>query len=157
MFGVYCCTISSLLSDAGWKLLSEGGEVVQVARNSFTFEVPMGLPGKLTFLDPISSYLEVILELPSSVADEHAVTLYPKVQDAFFKAIMRAMETLHYDVQVPEVSYLCPEQSSQCSVIPHPAIVDDSQSYLKCSLKPSSVYFPLSVEQKVWLPNTAGK
>ena len=157
MFGVYCCTISSLLSDAGWKLLTEGGEVVQVARNSFTFQVPMGLPGKLTFLDPISSYLEVILELPASVAAEHALTLYPKVHNAFFAAIMKAMETLHYDVQVPEVSYLCPEQSSQCSVIPHPAIVDDSQNFLKCSLKPSSVYFPLTEEQKIWLPNTNGE
>ena len=157
MFGVYCCTISSLLSDAGWKLLTEGGKVVQVARNSFTFEVPMGLPGKLTFLDPISSYLEVILELPASVAAEHAVILYPKVRDAFFAAIMKAMETLHYDVQVPEVSYLCPEQSSRCSLMPHPAIVDDSQSFLKCSLKPSSVCFPLTKEQKIWLANTDGE
>ena len=157
MFGVYCCTISSLLSDAGWKLLTEGGDVVQVARNSFTFEVPMGLPGKLTFLDPISSYLEVILELPASVAAEHAVTLYPKVRDAFFTAIMKAMETLHYDVHVPEVSYLCPEQSSRCSVVPHLATVDDSQSFLKCSLKPSCVCFPLTEEQKIWLSNTVGE
>ena len=157
MFGVYCCTISSLMTDAGWKLLTEDGEVVQVARNSFTFEVPMGLPGKLTFLDPISSYLEVILELPASVAAEHAVTLYPKVRDAFFTAIVKAMETLHYDVQVPEVSYLCPEQSSRCSVVPHLATVDDSQSFLKCSLKPSCVCFPLTEEQKIWLSNTVGE
>ena len=157
MFGVYCCTISSLMTDAGWKLLTEDGEVVQVARNSFTFEVPMGLPGKLTFLDPISSYLEVILELPVIVADEHAVTLYPKVRDSFLTAIMKAMETLHYDVQVPDVSYLCPEQSFRCSVIPHPAIVDDSQSLLKCSLKPSGVCFSLTEEQKIWLPNTNGE
>ena len=157
MFGVYCCTISSLLSDAGWKLLTEDGEVVQVARNSFTFEVPMGLPGKLTFHDPISSYLDIVLELPASVAAEHSVILYPRVRDVFFTAIMKAMKTLHYDVQVPEVSYLCPEQSSRCSVIPHPAIVDDSQSFLKCSLKPSSVFFPLTDEQKMWLPNTNGE
>ena len=156
MFGVYCCTISSLLSDAGWKLLTEGGEVVQVARNSFIFEVPMGLPGKLTFHDPISSYLHVTLELPTSVASEYSPILYPKVRDTFLSAVTKAMETLHYDVRVPEVSYLCPEQSSRCSVIPHPAIVDDYQKFLKCSLKPSSVYFPLSVEQIVWLPNTAG-
>ena len=157
MFGVYCCTISSLITGASWKLLTEDGEVVQVSRNSFTFEVPMGLPGKLTFHDPISSYLEVILELPASVVAEHAVKLYPKVRAAFFTAMMKAMETLHYDVQVPEVSYLCPEQSSRCSVIPHPAIVDDSQSFLKCSLKPSSVCFPLTEEQKRWLPNTNGE
>ena len=34
MFGVYCCTISSLMTDAGWKLMTEDCEVVQVARNS---------------------------------------------------------------------------------------------------------------------------
>ena len=157
MFGVYCCTISSLLSDAGWKLLTEDGEVVQVARNSFTFEVPMGLPGKLSFHDPITSYLHITLELPASVAAEYRPVLYPKVHDTFLSAVTKAMETLHYDVQIPEVSYLCPEQTSRCSVIPHPAIVDDCQKFLKCSLKPSSVYFPLSEEQKVWLPNTAGK
>ena len=127
------------MTDAGWKLLTEDGEVVQVARNSFTFEVPMGLSGKLTFLDPISSYLEVILELPASVAAKHRVMLYPQVRDAFLAAVMKAMETLHYDVQVLEVSYLCPEQSYRCSKIPHPAIIDDSQSFLKCSLKPSHV------------------
>ena len=39
MIGIYCCTISYLLTEAGWKLLKEGGEVVQVARNSVTFEL----------------------------------------------------------------------------------------------------------------------
>ena len=31
MFGIFCCTTASLMSSAGWKLLTEGGEVVQVA------------------------------------------------------------------------------------------------------------------------------
>ena len=52
---------------------------------------------------------------------------------------------------VPEVSYLCPEQNSQC------AIVDDSQMFLQCSLKPGSVCFHLTEDQKIWLPNTAGE
>ena len=153
MFGVYCCTISSLISDAAWKLLTEGGEVVQVARNSFTFEVPMGLPGKLTFCDPFSYYLEVILEHPATVEDEHRVTLYREVCNDFFKGITKAMETLHYDVQVPEISFLCPEQSFQCSLEPHPATVDYSQNYLICSLKPSSVCYRLTEEQMMWLQN----
>ena len=55
MCGLYCCTTSSLMSDAGWKLLTEGGEVAQVARNSITFEMPLGFPGQLTFRDPLSS------------------------------------------------------------------------------------------------------
>ena len=157
MFGVYCCTISSLMTDAGWKLLIEDGEM-QVARNSFTFEVPKGLPGKLIFRDPLSSYLEVILEYPAAVVDEHCVTLYCEVCNEFFKAITKAMETLHYDVQVPKISFMCPQQSPQCSAEPpHPAIVDNSQTYLKCSLKPSSVCFCLTEEQKKWLQSAPGK
>ena len=53
------------MSEAGWKLLTEGGEAVQIARNSITFEIPRGLPGKLTFRDPLSSYLEVAIEFPA--------------------------------------------------------------------------------------------
>ena len=154
MFGVYCCTISSLLSDAGWKLLTEDGEVMQVARNSFTFEVPIAKNshGKLTFLDPISSYLEVILEVAASVAVEQSVMWY--IRDTFLEAVRKAMKTLHYDVQVPNVSFLCPKQSSQCSVIPHPATVDDTQSYLICPF--SSAHFSLTEKQKMWLLKLKG-
>ena len=155
MFGVYCCTISSLMSDAGWKLLSENGEVAQVARNSFTFEMPSGFPGKLTFFDPISSYLEVILELPADLASKHRSTLYPKIRNTFLGAVKKAMKTLHYEVQVPEVSFMCPEK--KCSRIPHPGIVEDSLGILKCSLKPGSIYVSLSEEQKIWLPKGVGK
>ena len=157
MFGIYCCTISSLLSDAGWKLLTDDGEVMQVARNSFTFEVPIANTshGKLTFLDPMSSYLEVTLEVAASVAAEQSVMWY--IQGTFVEAVRKAMKTLHYNMQVPNVSFLCPEQSSQCSIIPHPAIVDDTQCYLICPF--SSAHFSLTEKQKMWLPKlkAAGK
>ena len=154
MFGIYCCTISSLMSDAGWKLLTEDGEVVQVARNSIAFEMPMKFPGKVTFSDPLSSYLEVAVELPSTVASVYSTKLYSDIRDTFFTAIKKAMETLHFEVRAPELSFLCP--SSQCSTKPHPAIVVGSQGLLKCSLKPSSVCHVLTEEQKIWLPGTAG-
>ena len=142
---------------SGWKLLTEGGEVVQVARNSFTFEVPMGLPGKLTFLDPISSYLEVSLELPADLASKHCSKLYPATRNTFLDAVKKAMKTLNYEVQVPEVSFMCPEQSSLCSRVPHPGIVVESLGILKCSLKPGSVYSSLTNDQKIWLPRTVGE
>jgi hypothetical protein len=156
MFGIYCCTVSSLISNAGWNLLTENGEVVQVARNSITFEVPNGLPGKLTFLDPLSSYLEVVLELPVHVAAEHSMTLYPEIRSAFITAVKKSMETLHYEVRAPEVSFMCPDQSGRCSESPHPATLDDKQSCLKCSLKPGTVSHPLSEDQKMWLTSGAG-
>ena len=57
MLGIYCCVISYLLTEVGWKLLSQEREVVQVARNSTIFQLPQKLPGKLTFRDPLSSYI----------------------------------------------------------------------------------------------------
>ena len=156
MFGVYCCTVSSLISNAGWELLRMDGKVVQVARNIFTFEVPGKSPGKLIFRDPLSSYFEVILELPAIATAKHCVTVYQKIRDEFLKAITKAMETLHYDVLLPEVSFLCPEKSIKCSVEPHPAIIDDSQKYLTCSLNPSICFF-LTNMQKMWLQKAAGK
>ena len=145
MFGIYCCTVSSLISNAGWNLLTEDGEVVQVARNSITFEVPNGLPGKLTFLDPLSSYLEVVLELPVHVAAEHSMTLYPEILNAFITAVKKSMETLHYEARAPKVSFMCPDQSGRCSESTHPATLDDKQSCLKCSLKPCRHCVPPSL------------
>ena len=56
------------MTKAGWKLLTEGGEPVQVARNSVALKMLKSLSGKITFLDPLSSYLEVVVELPEIVA-----------------------------------------------------------------------------------------
>ena len=151
MIGIYCCAVSYLMSEAGWKPLTEGGEVVQVARNGITFEAPRGLPGKLCFLDPLSSYLEVVVELPAIIAEVRSAELYREICDTFFTAIQRAMETLHYKVRTPKLSFLCPEQSDRCSKRPHLATVDHSQTLLKCSIKPGTVFSPLTHDQKMWL------
>ena len=151
IIGIYCCAVSYLMSEAGWKPLTEGGEVVQVARNSFTFKMPSGSAGKLCFLDPLSSYLEVVVELPAIVAEEHSAELYSEIRDTFFTAIQQAMETLHYKVRTPELSFLCPEQSCRCSERPHLATVDHSKKFLNCSIKPSTVCSLLTQDQKMWL------
>ena len=121
------------MSKAGWKLLEECGEVVQVARNSVTFQVP-GLLGKLTFLDPLSSYLEVVVELPDFVAEKHGTKIFPEIYKNILAAVKEAMETLNYEVKEPELAFLCPEQSSHCSILPHIASVDTSLHLLTCSL-----------------------
>ena len=151
MLGIYCCTISYLLTKAGWKLLKKDGEVVQVARNSITFKLPRKLAGKLTFLDPLSSYLEVALELPEIVAHKHSAVLFNKIRDTFSAAVKQAMQTLNYEVKTPELSFLCPEQSSRCSIFPHLATVDESGELLTCSRNPGTVCHPLSPDQKMWL------
>ena len=151
IIGIYCCTISYLMSEAGWKLLTQGGEVVQVARNSITFEMPRkGLAGKLTFLDPLSSYLEIIVEFPVTIAEEHRAMLYHEIRKTFFSAIQQAMKTQHYKVMTPELSFLCPEQSDRCSKIPHLAIVDDTHTYLTCSTNPATVCHQITEDHKMW-------
>ena len=154
MLGIYCCTISYLLTKAGWKLLTRDREVVQVARNSVTFELPGNIPGKLTFFDPLSSYLQVLVELPQIVACKRSATLFCEIRDTFFAAVQQALQTLNYDVKTPELSFLCPEQSSQCSIFPHLATVDESHEFLTCLKNPSRVYCLLSPDQKMWLPTS---
>ena len=152
--GIYCCTISYLLTVAGWKLLTRDGEVVQVARNSVTFELPGNIPGKLTFLDPFSSYLQVVVELPQIVACKRSAALFCEIRDTFSAAVQEAMQTLNYEVKAPELSFLCPEQSSRCSIFPHLATVDESGELLTCSRNPGSVCHPLTPDQKMWLPTS---
>ena len=60
------------------------------------------------------------------------------------------MQTQHYKVMKPELSFLCPEQSDECSKMPHLATVDDTCSFLKCSIKPATVYRSLTEDQKMW-------
>ena len=155
MLGIYCCTISYLLTKAGWKLFSKGGEVVQVARNSIAFQLPQELPGKLTFLDPLSSYLEVLVEMPAVIAEEHSAALYREIHNTFLAGVEQAMQTLNYEVRTPELSFLCPEHSSLCSTSPHLAVVNLTHSFLTCSISPDSVAIPLTPDHKMWLASSA--
>ena len=152
MLGIYCCTISYLLTKAGWKLLTRDGEVVEVARNSTTFQLPWSSSGKLTFLDPLSSYFQVVVELPQIVAYKRIAALFCEIRDMFSAAVQQAMQTLNYEVKTPELSFLCPEQSSRCSIFPHLATVDEPGELLTCSRNPGTVCHPLTPDQKMWLP-----
>ena len=159
MFGVYCCTISSLMSESGWKPLTEGGEVVQMARNSITFEIPTSVPGvAVTLKDPLSSYLEVVVELPRPFAAKRK-SLFPKIRDTLFEAVEKAMKTLHYALIAPELTFLCPEQSLQCSEKPHPSKLVESESckYLMCTIKPTNVHRRMTEDQEMWLPKATGE
>ena len=159
MFGVYCCTTSSLMSESGWKPLTEGGDVVQMARNSITFEIPTSIPGvAVTLKDPLSSYLEVVVELPRPFVAK-CKTLFPKIRDTLFEAVEKAMKNLHYAVIAPELTFLCPEQSLQCSEKPHPSKLVESESYkyLMCTIKPTNVHCRMTEDQEMWLPKATGE
>ena len=151
MIGIYCCTISHLLNKPHWNLLTEGGEVVQVTRNSVTFEMLRGFPGKVSLNDSLSTYLEVVVELPAIIAEEHSASLYNEIRETLYWTFLQSMKMLHYKAVTPRLCFLCPEQSDQCSKKPHLATVDDSQTFLKCSIKPNTICTPMTQDQKMWL------
>ena len=105
---------------------------------------------KITFLDPLSFYLEVVVKLPEIVAKVDN-SFYSQIRDTFITAMKQAMQTLNYDVRTPEVSFLCPDQGASCSTYSHISIVDDSQTFLTCSINPGSIVHPLTQDQKNWL------
>ena len=154
MLGIYCCTISYLLTKAGWKLLTRDGEVVEVARNSTTFQLPGSSSGKVTFRDPLSSYLEVVVDIPKVIASKLTKKVRHEISNTFISAVKQAMCTLHYEVKTPEISFLCPEQSTECSELPHIATLDEPNGLLICSRNPGSVCHPLTPDQKMWLPKS---
>ena len=154
MLGIYCCTISYLLTKAGWKLLTGHGEVVQVARNSITFQLPGSSSGKVTFRDPLSSYLEVVVDVPKVIASKLTKKVRHEISNTFITAVQQAMQTLNYEVKTPELSFLCPEQSTECPELPHFATLDEPNGLLICSRNPGTVCHPLTPDQKMWLPKS---
>ena len=154
MLGIYCCTISYLLTKAGWKLLTRDEEVVQVARNSTTFQLPGSSSGKVTFRDPLSSYLEVVVDVPKVIISKLTKKVRHEITNTFITAVQQAMQTLRYEVKTPELSFLCPEQSTECSELPHFATLDEPNGLLICSRNPGSVCHPLTPDQKMWLPKS---
>ena len=157
MLGIFCAACSFLLRDSGWRLLTEGGEVVQVARNSIAFEMPRGCGGQVILKDPLSSYLEVSVELPTHITGQHRATLYNEIRVTLLSAVEGAMKTHNHTVTAPQLSFLCPEKSGKCSLLPHPATIDEAQTSLTCSQAPSRVSHPLTEQHRMWLAHVAGE
>ena len=157
MLGIFCAACSFLLRDSGWRLLTEGGEVVQVARNSIAFEMPRGCGGQVTLKDPLSSYLEVSVELPTHISGQYRATLYNEIRDKLLSAVEGAMKTHNRTVTAPQVSFVCPEKSGKCSLLPHPATIDEAQTSLTCSQVPSRVSHPLTEQHRMWLAHVASE
>ena len=155
--GIFCAACSFLLKDSKWRLLTEGGEVVLVARNSIAFQMPRGCGGQVTLKDPLSSYLEVSVELPTHITGQHRATLYNEIRVTLLSAVEGAMKTHNRTVTAPQVSFLCPEKSGKCSLLPHPATIDEAQTSLTCSQAPGRVSHPLTEQHRMWLAHVAGE
>ena len=149
--GVFCSKVSFVIRDCGWELLREDGEVVEVSRNCITFKVPgKNCPGMLSLIDELSNYVEVRLDMPQTYPLLQEKMVY--IRDTLSLAFDEACKVHDYTSDQPEHAFMCPEQSERCSVEPHPATVDESQTLVICTIKPFSVYLPLTALHKMWLP-----
>ena len=151
-FGVFCALNASVINHAGWSLLEESGEPIQVSRNCITYTLPGNDPGKVSLVDTFSNYIAVVVEIDAeaSLALKICQKLCPIIRNTVYTNVRKAVAALHYTNTIPQYAFFCPESSSACSTSSHAAIVTSGHTGLKCSQKPSIVRL-LTEQNKVWL------
>ena len=151
--GVFCCLISSLITEAKWELMTENDRPVQVARNQVQFMLPGDDPGAITISDSLSSFFHISITFPRSVSSEKAQqicsNICPSVRETILASIRKAHQKLNYHESNPKIAFPCTEhQASTCDL--HPAIVSSS-GLLKCTTHPKSVCNELTEQHHLWL------
>ena len=151
-FGVFCALNASVINHAGWSLLEESSEPIQVSRNCITYTLPGDDPGKVSLVDTFSNYIAVVVEIDAeaSLAFKICQKLCPVIRDTVYTNVRKAVAALHYTNTIPKYAFFCPESSSACSTSFHAAIVTSGHTGLKCSQKPSIVR-PLTEQNRMWL------
>ena len=150
--GVFCCLISSLITEAKWELMTKKNRPVQVARNQVQFKVPGGDPGAITISDSLSSFFHVSISLPDGISSEKAQqicsNICPSVRETILASIRKAHLKLNYhDVSNPEIAFPCSEHRGSDL---HPATIGKSE-VLTCTADPESVCSELTEKHKLWL------
>ena len=151
--GTYCATNNDLLSTRGWQLAEDGGEPVQVSRNSITYELPGDYPGRLQFIDPLSSYFELRIIVSKEIVKKVSTEVCPTVRHTLFRALESAKEILEYTNGVPEDAFLCPNRGQRCSLENHLAQPNRIKTLLVCTQN-TKIFSELTEKQKAWIVNT---
>ena len=150
--GVYCFLISSLINEAKWELLTEGGCPVKLSRNRARFTVPGKYPGFITITDSFSTFFSVKIEFPEKVTAEEAIKICkkvcPTIRETILANIQVAYRKLNYNDSPPQAAFLCSEHEGTS---PHPAIVSEDTGFLTCTTHPGSVCCQMTSDHKVWL------
>ena len=151
-FGVFCALNASVINNAGWSLLEESGEPIQVSRNCITYTLPGNDPGKVSLVDTFSNYIAVVVEIDAeaSLAAKTCQKLCPVICDTVYTNVRKAVAALHYTNTIPQYAFFCPESSSACSTSSHAAIVTSGHTGLICSHK-RSILRLLTEQNKMWL------
>ena len=138
LLGVYCFLLSSLITDAGWKLLERDNYPVQVCRNRAKFILPGKNPGAVTITDSFSTFFHVAIEPGEDVSAEEAREVYeevcPTIRETTLTAIRKASQKLNYSYSIPEIAFPC--MSANHEGLPlHPATIS-STGLLTCTEDP---------------------
>ena len=152
LLGVFCALVAHLLSQAKWKLLFDASSrsPVKVDRNTIQFEVPGGLPGKITLSDSFSTYFQVSIQLPEKAPRALCSTVCPQIHETILAGLRKASSALHYNNCVPSDAFLCLEHSTSDTTTPHASVVDSTRTLMTCTLNPAEFCSTLTEEQLVW-------
>ena len=149
--GVYCCLISSLITEAKWELMTENNHPVQVSRNQVQFKLPGDDPGAITITDSFRSYFHVSIDFPEGMETvkmhEVCEKYCPLVRETILTGIRKASQKLNYINSIPKIAFPC---SNHSGTDLHPATVS-SCGLLTCTTHPSSVCCSITEHHKLWL------
>ena len=149
--GVYCCLLSSLITEFKWKLLMEGGNPVQLSRNRACFHIPENHPGFITIIDSFTTFFQVDITFPSDISPAKALEICEKVcpliRETVLTGIRKASRRLNYKNSIPEIAFLCSNAKHQ-GTVPHPANVSSS-GLLTCT-DSASVFCDMTEKHKIW-------
>ena len=148
--GVYCCLLSSLITESKWKLLVEDGNPVQLSRNCARFTIPGNHPGYITITDPFSTFFHIDISFPSDISTAKAVEVCeevcPIIRDTVLTGIRKASRRLNYNNSIPDTAFLCSKHQSTL----HAATIS-SRGLLTCTTHPASVFSEMTEQHRIWL------
>ncbi|MCG8621610.1 MAG: hypothetical protein MJE68_06365, partial [Proteobacteria bacterium] len=148
--GVYCFLLSSLITEAKWELLMDGGCPVQLSRNRVHFKVPDNQPGFITITDSFSTFFHVAITFPSDITSDKVLKICantcPMIRETILAGIRKASRTLNYNNSISESTFPCSKHQDDSL---HPAIIS-KHDILTCTSQPATVFNEMTESHKLW-------
>ena len=137
MLGLYCGLICYLMNAAKWELAErQHGIPVHISRSSIHFTIP-GIPGKVTFNDPLSTFFTLtyhgLLEIASKVCPLLRKTVLVGIEEVsknlnYLPQDMDRAASVNVRVNKPNITFLCICETAP----PHPAKLSFEGRYMTC-------------------------
>ena len=155
--GIYCCLLSTLITDSQWELLMEDGKSVQLSRNRAHFTIPGDHPGFITISDSFTTFLQIEITFPSDISLAKALEMCEKVcpliRETVLTGIRKASRRLNYYNSIPKTAFLCSSAKHQDTTL-HAATISSS-GLLTCTTHPASIFSEMTEEYKIWFAKEA--